>query len=224
MRQLRRVVPAILADNAADLEHMVRQAERFALWAQFDIMDGLFVPSQSIFSAEIAATSPSFQYDIHLMVHHPESYFPSFRLAGTRRITFHDEATPYAESWLPYIKDFGLEVGLALNPETPAEVITAELAAKVDALLLLSVDPGYYGRPFIPDVLEKAKELRQVYPELTIGLDGGIKAENITEIARAGVDEICVGSAIFGSSDPAEAYRQLVVLAELGWQEYDEKG
>jgi len=221
MSPVRRVVPAILTNSAADFEGMVRQAEEFASWTQIDIMDGIFVPPQSIFSTEVAAVKPRFEYDIHLMVYHPESYFSGFRLTGARRITFHYEATPHAVAWAKYVKSFGLEVGLALNPDTPAEAVTKELAASVDALLLLSVYPGYYGQPFIPDVLEKIEELRQAYPDITIGLDGGIKTENIVEIARAGVNEICIGSAIFGAPNPADAYRQLVTLAEQGWRDRD---
>ena len=219
MSQRRRVVPAILTNSAAELEEMVGKANGFASWVQFDIMDGLFVPPQSVFSAEIATIKPKFEYDIHLMVYHPESYFVGFRSGGARRITFHHEAVPRAMDWITYLKGLGLESGFALNPETPAEAVTKELAANVSAVLLLSVTPGYYGQPFIPEVLEKAKELRREYPELIIGMDGGIKPENITEIARAGVDEICVGSAIFGATDPVASYQELVALAEKGWQE-----
>jgi len=224
MSPVRRIVPAVLTDNAADLARMVQQAEGFATWVQFDIMDGLFVPSQSVFCADVAAVKPCFEYDIHFMVRHPEHYFPSIQVAGVRRITFHYEAIPHAIDWVAHVKSMGLEAGLALNPETPVEVVTDELAEKTDAFLLLSVHPGYYGRPFIPEVLEKAKELRRAYPKLVIGLDGGIKSGNITDIARVGVDEICVGSAIFAAPDPAEAYRKLVGLAGLGWREYDENG
>lgn len=221
MSPVRRVVPAILTNNLADLESMVRQTESFASWAQFDIMDGLFVPPQSIFSSDIATVKPSFGYDAHLMAYHPESFFEGFRLAGARRFTFHYEAIPHAADWASYIKVFGIEAGLALNPETPAMIVTTELAKKVDMILLMSVNPGYYGQPFIPEVLAKARELRQDHPDLIIGIDGGIKAENITDVARAGVNEICVGSAIFGASNPAKAYQQLTALAEEGWREYD---
>jgi ribulose-phosphate 3-epimerase len=221
---IRRVVPAILTNNAQDLERMVRQAETFTSWVQFDIMDGLFVPPQSVFSTEIAAVRPDFEFDVHLMVRHPESYFQGFRLAGARRLTIHHEAALHPGAWVEHIHSLGMEIGLALNPETPWEEITAGLAEKLDIVLLLSVDPGYYGRPFIPEVLEKAKTLRREYPGLMIGMDGGIKAANIAEVARAGVDEICVGSAIFGAEDPAAAYRRLLALAEQGWQEFSEKG
>lgn len=223
MSPIRRVVPAILTNNTADLERMVRKAEEFASWVQFDIMDGLFVPPQSIFQADIAAVKPSFEYDVHLMVHHPESFFPGFMAAGARRLTIHFEAIPHVAGWMAYFKGNGLEAGLALSPETSWLDVTGEMAATANALLLLSVNPGYYGQPFMPEVLKKAKELREKFPKLVLGMDGGINSTNIADVARVGVDEICVGSAIFNTSDPAESYRQLVELAELGWREYDEK-
>ena len=221
---IRRVVPAILTNDAHDLERMVRQAEQFTSWVQFDIMDGLFVPPQSVFSTEIAAVRPGFEFDVHLMVRHPESYFSGFQLAGARRLTIHFEAAVHPEAWTAYVRSRGLEAGLALNPETLWQEITPGLTNALDMVLLLSVDPGYYGRPFIPAVLEKAKALRREYPDLILGMDGGIKEDNILDVARAGVDEICVGSAIFREPDPAAAYRRVLALAEQGWQEFAEKG
>jgi len=217
---MRRVVPAILTDNFPTLERMVRLAEEFTSWAQFDIMDGLFVPPQSITGIDIASVKPAFGYDAHLMVRRPGSFIQGFLLAGARRLTIHYEAVPHAVDAAAGIKDLGIEAGIALNPETPASVVTQRLAEKLDIVLLLSVHPGYYGRPFIPEVLNKAKELRRRHPGLRLGMDGGIKAGNIAEVARAGVDEICVGSAIFAAPNPAGAYRRLTVLAEEGWQEY----
>ncbi len=219
---IRRVVPAILTKDAPTLERLTRQAGSFTSWVQYDIMDGLFVPSQSVDSSEIAAVKPDFEYDAHLMMRHPEAYFQAFRLAGARRITFHLEACSVPDEWLSYLKNLGLEAGLAINPDTPATEITGAIAAQTDIVLLLSVHPGYYGRPFIPAVLDKAKELRREYPNLRLGMDGGIKAENITQVAEAGVDEICVGSAIFAAPDPAEAYHNLENLASQGWEHYCE--
>jgi ribulose-phosphate 3-epimerase len=202
---------------------MVRQAEQFISWAQFDIMDGLFVPPQSIESSDIVAAKPDFEFDVHLMVRHPESLFNAFSLAGARRLTYHYEAVNHAADWVPYIKRLGLEAGLALNPETEWQSVTPALARELDIVLLLSVHPGYYGKPFLPEVLEKAKKLRETYPDLLLGMDGGIKEANICDVARTGVDEICVGSAIFSADDPAAAYRRLLSLGAQGWQEYNSK-
>ena len=217
---IRRVVPAILTDEQWALESMVRRAEGLTSWVQFDIMDGLFVPPQSVNSTQIAAVKPDFEFDVHLMVRHPESYFQAFRLAGARRLTFHFEACLHPDEWLKYIRGLGMECGLAINPGTPVTEITKSIAGELDILLLLSVDPGYYGRPFIPEVLDNAKDLKKEYPGLRLGMDGGIKAENITAIAAEGVDEICVGSAIFGAPDPAAAYHALEKQAEAGWAQY----
>ena len=115
-----------------------------------------------------------------------------------------------------------MEAGLALNPDTPVTVIEPELAEQVDIILLLSVNPGYYGSPFIPEVTDKVNALRTNFPGIRLGMDGGIKADNIHTIARLGVDEICVGSAIFGQEDPGAAYQHLMTLAKDGWQQYCE--
>jgi ribulose-phosphate 3-epimerase len=219
---IRRVVPAILTDSEVDLERIVRKTEQFTSWAQFDIMDGIFVPPESIRADHIAALRPDMDYDAHLMVVHPETYIEGFRLAGATRITFHFEACADPIDWVRFIKHQGLEAGLALNPDTPVSVIEPGLADQVDIILLLSVNPGYYGSPFIPGVMDKVPVLRRLFPSIRLGMDGGIKKDNINKIARLGVDEICIGSAIFGQEDPAAAYQKLLALAEEGWLQYCE--
>ena len=107
-----------------------------------------------------------------------------------------------------------MEVGLAVNPETSVNDILY-LTDKVDSVLFLSVHPGFYGAKFLPEVLPKIIELRQARPHLTIGIDGGVKENNITQIARTGVNEICVGSAILMQPDPGLAYRKLLLLSHL---------
>ncbi|MEJ2047584.1 MAG: ribulose-phosphate 3-epimerase, partial [Dehalococcoidia bacterium] len=189
-----------------------RQAEAFCDYVQFDIMDGRFVPSQSIKCEHIAALNTTLSWEAHLMVEKPEDYAADFMKAGARRITFHHEASPHPEKVIKLIKDLGLEAGLALNPETPVATVLP-LVSEVASVLLLTVHPGFYGSPFIPEVLQKVAELRRVYPEIEIGVDGGIKEANIAQVARAGVDAICVGSAVFLKPQPAESYRHLSTLA-----------
>ena len=209
------VVPAILTDDSQALKTMVRQAEAFCDYVQFDIMDGRFVPSQSIKCEHIAALNTTLSWEAHLMVEEPEDYAADFMKAGARRITFHHEASPHPEKVIKLIKDLGLEAGLALNPETPVATVLP-LVSEVASVLLLTVHPGFYGSPFIPEVLQKVAELRRVYPEIEIGVDGGIKEANIAQVARAGVDAICVGSAVFLKPQPAESYRRLSTLAREG--------
>lgn len=190
---------------------MLREAEAFTDRVQVDIMDGRFVPSQSISAEDLARVKTRLLLEVHLMVMEPESHLEAFHEAGAARAVFHYEATSSPSRTIALARHLGLGVGLALNPQTP--VLEAKpLFEEVDFLLLLSVDPGFYGSPFIPAVLEKTKALRPLFPR-EIGMDGGIKEENIRQVKEAGVDYACVGSGIFRSTDPARAYRELLALA-----------
>ena len=207
-----RIVPAILANDANTLAKLVRQAETFTNFAQMDIMDGQFVPSSSISYRDIAVLKPKFNWEAHLMVQHPENYLENFKQAGARKIVFHYEATDTPEKTIHAIRKLGMQAGLAINPKTALAEFDA-LVRRVDSVLFLSVEPGFYGAEFIPEVLDKIVEFRKVYPEIETGIDGGIKESNIAQIARSGVDVICVGSAIFMQLDPAASYRRLTGLA-----------
>lgn len=212
MRQNKQVVPAILTDNPQTLEALVRQTESFTHYAQFDIMDGKFVPSRSIVWQDIQRLSPGLDWEVHLMVAQPEDCFEGFRKAGARKIVFHYEATPSPQKLVREIREIGLQAGIALNPETPISAVMP-LVPEVDSVLFLSVNPGFYGAKFIPEVLDKIRKFREAQPGCETGIDGGIKEGNIADIARSGVDVIYVGSAIFLQPDPAASFRRLVELA-----------
>ena len=158
-----RVVPAILTDDPKALETMVRQAETFTEWVQFDIMDGKFVPSRSINHEHLAGLSIKLSWEVHLMVQHPEDHVEGFRQAGAQRIVFHYEATSSPGEVISQARKLGLGIGLAVNPETSVSVILP-LASKVDSVLFLTVHPGFYGSQFIPEVLNKGIELRRIEP------------------------------------------------------------
>jgi len=215
MARLSKVVPAILTGDPKALDTMVRQAESFTTYIQFDIMDGQFVPSQSITSEHLAALHMKLSWEVHLMVQRPEDYLESFRKAGAQKVVFHYEATSSPEEVIFQARKLSLGVGLAVNPETPVSVIYP-LVSKVDSVLFLTVNPGFYGSPFIPEVLDKAVELRSVQPNLEIGVDGGIKEGNIAQIAQIGIDVIYVGSAVFLQPNPGESFRHLLALAQEG--------
>jgi len=215
MTRLTKVVPAILTNDSKALATVVHQAESFTTYVQFDIMDGQFVPSQSITVEHLADLSTTLSWEAHLMVRQPENYLESFRKAGAKRTIFHYEATSSPEKVISKARNLGLEVGLAVNPETPLSVISP-LISKVDSVLFLTVNPGFYGSPFIPEALDKAIELRRTQPNLEIGVDGGMKESNIAQIAQLGIDVIYVGSAIFLQPDPGESFRHLSALAEEG--------
>jgi ribulose-phosphate 3-epimerase len=213
MNQLIRVVPAVLTDDAAALKKMLLQAGTYTDYVQIDIMDNKFVPSRSITWEEIAAIRPKIKWEAHLMVEQPEKQLENFKKAGATKAIFHFEATSNPDDVISAARQLGIGIGVALNPETPVTRIT-RFIDKVDSVLFLSVHPGFYGAKFIPEVLDKIVELRQQYPEINIGIDGGIKESNIAQIARKGVNEIFVGSAILLQPDPGESYRKLNLLAQ----------
>jgi len=213
MTQHSRLVPAILTDSPETLATMIRQVESFTTYAQVDIMDGQFVPSTSITWEDLLPLSIKFSWEAHLMVMQPESYLEGFKKAGAQRVIFHHEATSSPQEVIASARNLNLEVGLAINPETPVSAIT-HLTSQLDSVLLLSVNPGFYGSKFIPEVVDKVAELRQACPSLRIGMDGGIGEKNIAQIARSGVDDICMGSAIFLQPQPAESFRHLQSLIQ----------
>jgi ribulose-phosphate 3-epimerase len=218
MAKRTRTVPAILTDDPATLEKLVRQTETFTDFAQFDVMDGKFVPSHSVTCDNIAALKTKLTWEVHLMVLHPEDCLEDFKKAGAKKIVFHYEAASSPQDVIRKIKKLGMRVGLAINPETPISAF-AHLVKQLDSVLFLSVNPGFYGAKFIPEVLDKIIAFRQSYPKMEIGIDGGIKESNIVQIARTGVDVIYVGSAIFLQPDPAASYRRLKALAEAAFKE-----
>ncbi len=215
MTKISRVVPAILTDDPKALETMVRHAETFTAYVQFDIMDGQFVPSHSITSEHLCSLPMKLNWEVHLMVQHPADYMETFRNAGAQKAVFHYEATASPEGVISLARNLGLEVGLAVNPETPVSAILP-LVNEVDSVLFLSVHPGFYGSKFLPEVLDKVVEFRNARPDVETGIDGGLKENNIAQVARSGPDVIYVGSAIFLQSQPSESFHKLQTLAQEG--------
>jgi ribulose-phosphate 3-epimerase len=213
MTKFTKVVPAILTNDPVALETMIRQAESFTTCVQMDIMDGQFVPSQSITAEHLASIPMKLSWEAHLMVLHPQDYLNGFRQAGARKVIFHYEATSSPHEVISLARELDLAVGLAINPDTIISTMLP-LIDEVDSVLLLTVNPGFYGSKFIPEVMDKVAELRKARPEMEIGVDGGVKENNITQIAQTGVDVIYVGSAIFLHPQPGESFRHLLALAQ----------
>ncbi len=209
------MIPAILTDDTLALESMVRQAETFTGYVQIDIMDGQFVPSKSITWENLSSLPMKLNWEAHLMVLHPENYLRGFYQAGAQKVVFHYEATSAPREVIFQARALGLQAGLAVNPDTPLSAFTP-LIDEVDSVLFLTVNPGFYGSEFIPEVIDRVVELRNAQPHLEIGVDGGIKESNILQVSRSGVDFICVGSAIFRQPQPGESFRRLQALVQQG--------
>jgi ribulose-phosphate 3-epimerase len=207
-----RVIPAILTEDPKALKTMLEQSAAFTDYVQIDFMDGKFVPSHSINWQDLPSLSANIKWEAHLMIEQPAKELEHFKKVGASKAIFHYEATDDPQRVISTGRKLGLKMGIALNPETSIEKVLS-LTAELESVLFLSVHPGYYGAKFIPEVLDKVAELRKARPNLVIGIDGGIKESNIAQIAKTGVDEICVGSAIFMQPQLGEAYHKLLALA-----------
>ena len=209
-----RIIPAILTDDPQALKTMLLQSSTFTDYVQIDIMDGRFVPSRSVTWQQLSGLAVNINWEAHLMVEQPEEQLEHFKGVGAGKVIFHFEAAPDPLRVISTGRKLGLNIGLALNPETPVERILS-FTGELDSVLFLAVHPGFYGAKFIPEVLDKIAALRKAKPNLKIGIDGGIKESNIAQIAKSGVDEICVGSAIFLQPQPGESYRKLQALVRM---------
>jgi ribulose-phosphate 3-epimerase len=201
-------VPAILTDNVEHLRSTLTQAEEFTDYVQIDFMDGRFVPSKSVSPKEINGIGTTLTCEAHIMVKKPGQYLRDLKSFGFRRIIFHYEADSHPRALIRRIKEQGMEAGMAINPETDISGLH-DFVPELDAVLFLSVNPGFYGSAFIPTVLDKIRSFREVHSSIVIGIDGGVELDNLSRIQASGVNYACVGSRIFLSDAPAKSYEEL---------------
>ena len=210
-----RIAPSILSADFSRLGDEVRAVERAgADLIHFDVMDNHYVPNLSVGPLVCAALKPHVRLplDVHLMVKPVDALVPEFAKAGASIISFHPEASEHVDRTIALIKEQGCKAGLVLNPATPVSWLDHTLE-KLDLVLLMSVNPGFGGQQFIRSVLPKIAEVRRriqaAGKDIWLEVDGGIKADNIAEVARAGADTFVAGSAIFGSKDYAATIRDM---------------
>ncbi len=203
-----KIAPSILSADFARLgEEVTHVLESGADIVHFDVMDNHYVPNLTIGPLVCEALrnhGVSADIDVHLMVKPVDRIIPDFAKAGATYITFHPEASEHIDRSLSLVHDHGCKSGLVFNPATPLDYLK-HVIDKVDMILLMSVNPGFGGQSFIPEALVKLREARKIIDDsgrdIRLEVDGGVKVDNIGEIAAAGADTFVAGSAIFGADD-----------------------
>jgi ribulose-phosphate 3-epimerase len=214
-----RVAPSILSADFARLGEQV--GEVLAAGARVihvDVMDGHFVPPITIGPLVVSALREQVEQvggvlDVHLMIERPERHIGEFVEAGAHSITFHAEATPHVAYVANLVREGGACVGIAINPATPVGAL-AEVAHAIDLALCMTINPGWAGQPLIEQTLDKVTRLRHILDdEVALEVDGGIDPSTVPRCRAAGATLFVAGSAVFGSADPAGAYRAIAEAA-----------
>ncbi len=209
------IAPSLLsADFARVAEQMKSVADGGADWLHIDVMDGRFVPNLTwgpkiVGDLRRVSTLP---FDCHLMIVEPERYVDEFIEAGADTVTFHLEATPHAQRLLAHIRSRKVRAGISITPQTPVAMLV-DIIDDCDLVLIMSVNPGFGGQSFLPRSMVKLREARALIdarnPACLLEVDGGVNANNLRDIVSTGVDAVVMGSAIFGTPDPAATVRDM---------------
>ena len=213
---MKKILPSILSADFANLERDVRELEQIGIdMFHIDVMDGNFVPNISFGFPIIEAIRSKTDkiFDCHLMIARPEEYVERFCNAGCDMVSFHIEATNHADRVIQIIKNSGKKAGIVLNPQTPIESVKY-LLPKLDYVLIMTVNPGFGGQKFIPEMLEKIEELAKTREEkgysFLIQVDGGVNVETSKLCRDRGADLLVCGSFLFGTEDKEKILGELL--------------
>ncbi len=212
------IAPSLLAADFSNLTTAIDIIENSqADWYHLDVMDGDFVPNISFGQPVIKAIKPLTKkfFDVHLMVNKPERYVDDFKAAGAQMLTVHVEACNHLHRNIQQIKNSGMQVGIAVNPHTTLYTLE-NILQDIDMVCLMGVNPGFGGQKFIPETINKIKQLRAmastVNPNLLIEIDGGVTLENAKSMLTAGANVLVAGNTVFGAANPKEIIAQLKAL------------
>jgi len=210
-----RMAPSILSANFACLAADIARIEPYSDILHLDVMDGHFVPNITFGPPLVKCIRKNTKMflDTHLMISEPERYIEPFAKAGASSLTFHIEVAKDPVGLVKKIRDLGVEVGVSLNPDTPAEALEPVIDL-VDMVLVMTVMPGFGGQEFRDDCLPKITKIMTRRPEVSIEVDGGINDQTISKVVSAGGDTIVAGTAVFGAPEPEKAVEKLRQIAK----------
>lgn len=195
------IIPVIMVESFDELQSRVKKVEPYVDWVQLDIMDGHFVDNKTWGDPiELKRLETGLNIETHLMVQNPESCIGDWIDSGAKRIIFHYESTDQHKEIIRKIKQAGLEVGLAINPETPVEAVDS-FVKNLDLVLVMTVNPGQGGQELLTETLGKIRQLRENHKDVNIEVDGGINPETAPLVIQAGASLLASGSAIFKSDN-----------------------
>ncbi|MDR4946339.1 ribulose-phosphate 3-epimerase [Neobacillus cucumis] len=210
-----KIAPSILSADFSKLgEEIIAVEKAGADYIHIDVMDGHFVPNITIGPLVVEAIRPitKLPLDVHLMIENPDHYLEAFVKAGADYITVHVEACRHLHRTIQSIKSFGVKAGVVLNPATPVESIQ-HIIGDIDMVLLMSVNPGFGGQTFIPEVLPKIKKVKEMAEQkgiqIEIEIDGGVNPETARQCIEAGATVLVAGSAVYNQEDYQQAISQL---------------